>query len=161
MMGIATNGQALFAILLLILNTGYLAEALTLPTPFAYGEPGPAFLPLVLSGIMYIAAGRILIAELRGARDAETEGAPVEGTPLKPVIIALITAVFIYLFEYLGYWIATLIYTFAITALFEYEKKSSPLRMLTVSVIVAIAMTAIGWIFFVTLFDLFLPTGSW
>ena len=143
-MGIARNSQALFAILLLILNTGYFAEALTLPTPFAHGEPGPAFLPLVLSGVLYLAAARILLTELRGTGDAETEGAPVEGSPVKPVLIVLITAVFVYLFESLGYWISTLLYTFAITALFEFEKKSTPLKTLAVSIVVAIGMTVLG-----------------
>lgn len=160
-MGIVRNGQALFAILLLILNAGYLAEALTLPTPFERGEPGPAFLPLLLSGILFLSAGCILLSELRGTAETTDEGTPVGGFSAKPILLAAITGLFVYLFEPLGYWIATFLYTFAVAALFEYEKTSRPFRLVMVSGVVAVAMTVTGWLFFVTLFDLFLPTGNW
>lgn len=162
-MGIIRNGQALFALFLLILNTGYLVEALrSLPIPFAYGEPGPAFLPLVLAAILYLAAGRILHNELRGTEDADVEGEAVEdGFTLKPILIILVTAIYIWLFESFGYWFSTMLYTLIITAMFEYEKKPTILRLLTMSVAVAIPVTVSGWLFFVTLFKLILPTGSW
>lgn len=160
-MGIARNGQALFAIFLLVLNAGYFAEALTLPTPFAMGEPGPAFLPLILSLVLFVAAGRILIAELRGTGDAAEEGTPTGGFSVKPVILAAITGVFVYAFEPLGYWLATLFYTFAVAVLFEFERTARPLRILAVAAAVSVGMTVVGWLFFVTLFDLFLPTGDW
>jgi putative tricarboxylic transport membrane protein len=160
-MGIVRNGQALFALFLLILNAGYLAEALTLPRPFQFGEPGPAFLPIVLSCILFLAAGCILFEEIRGTGVAEAEGAPVGRVSARPILLAGITAGFVYLFEPLGYWVATLLYSFAVAALFEYEKTSGPLRTLAVSAAIAVGMTVIGWLFFVTLFDLFLPTGDW
>jgi putative tricarboxylic transport membrane protein len=160
-MGIARNGQALFAIFLLVLNAGYLAEALTLPTPFARGEPGPAFLPLILSLVLFVAAGRILVAELRGTGDRGEEGEPVGGPSVRPVILAVITGGFVWGFEPLGYWVATLLYTFAVAVLFEFEQTARPLRILAVAAAVAVAVTVVGWLFFVTLFDLFLPTGDW
>ncbi len=160
-MGLARNGQALFALLLLILNAGYFAEALTLPRPFALGEPGPAFLPLILSLVLFVAAGRILFAEMRGTGTVEDEGAPAGPLSVKPVLLAAMTGVFVYLFEPLGYWLATLLYTFGVAALFEYEKTARPLRIVAVAAAVAVGMTVVGWLFFVTLFDLFLPTGDW
>ncbi len=160
-MGIVRNGQAIFALLLLILNTGYLVQALSLPRPFLLGEPGPAFLPIVLSGILFIACGRILYAELRGTGETAGEGAPAGGFSVKPVILAVFTGIFVYLFEPFGYWLATLLYTFAVAVLFELEESGRPLRLLGVAAIVAVGMTVTGWLFFVTLFDLFLPTGDW
>ena len=161
-MGIVRNGQAVFALLLLILNTGYFVQALALPRPFLLGEPGPSFLPLVLSGILFVACGRILYAELRGTGEAaDDDGAPVGGFSLKPAVLAVITGIFVYLFEPLGYWVATLAYTFAVAVLFELEERPRPLRLVTVAAIVAVGITVTGWLFFVTLFDLFLPDGGW
>lgn len=160
-MGIARNGQALFAVFLLVLSVGYFAEALTLPTPFERGEPGPAFLPLILSLVLFVSAGRILIAEMRGAGDRSEEGAPAGGLSAKPVILAVITGAFIYAFEPLGYWIATLLYTFAVAVLFEFDRGKPALKVLAMAAAVSACITVIGWLFFVTLFDLFLPTGDW
>jgi putative tricarboxylic transport membrane protein len=160
-MGLARNGQALFALFLMILSAGYFAEALTLPRPFARGEPGPAFLPLILSLVLFASAGRILISELRGTGTVEDEGAPAGGLSVKPILLAAITGVFVYLFEPLGYWLATLGYTFGVAVLFEYERTARPLRIVAGSAAVAVGITVVGWLFFVTLFDLFLPTGDW
>lgn len=160
-MTLVKNPQALFALFLLVLNAGYFAEALTLPLPFAMGEPGPAFLPLVLSVVLFIAAGQILWAELRGTGEAEAEGAPVGGFAVKPIAIAVLTAVYIVLFESIGYWLSTYLYSFAVAALFETETTSRPVRIIIVAAIIAAAATAAGWLFFVTLFDLYLPTGDW
>lgn len=154
------NRQAIAALFLLVLNTGYFVQALTLPRPFQFGEPGPAFLPLILSGILFVASGRILYMELRGIRAAGGEDGPTEAVSVaKPIVLVLVTAGFIYGFEPLGYWIATLLYTFFVAMLFEYER-TSPWRAVAVAVIVAIGTTLAGWLFFVTLFELFLPSGD-
>src|SRR5690606_17802064 len=63
-MSFAMNRQAIAALFLLVLNTGYFVQALALPRPFQFGEPGPAFLPLILSGVLFVASGRILYMEL-------------------------------------------------------------------------------------------------
>jgi len=153
------NAQAGFALFLLILTVGYFYEALSLPRPFELGEPGPAFLPLILSAIMFVACGRILLHELRGRGDAEdkdeSDGAALSG---RAVALVFITAGFIYLFETLGYWVATLCYTFAVAVLFEHERTSSFRRAIPVATLVSVGITTAGWLFFVTLFDLYLPT---
>lgn len=160
-MSILRNRQAVFALFLLVLNTGYLVEALSLPRPFQLGEPGPAFLPLVLAVVLYIACGRILYAELRGSGDPEGEPQPPGSSVVRPILLALATAAFIYAFEPFGYFVATPLYVFAVAALFEYESGSSPLRIAVVAAILAGAISIVGWLFFVTLFDLFLPEGNW
>lgn len=154
------NRQAIAALFLLVLNTGYFVQALTLPRPFQFGEPGPAFLPLILSGILFVACGRILYMELRGIRGAgEGEEVTESVSIVKPIALVLVTAGFVYGFEPLGYWISTLLYTFFVAMLFEYER-TSPLRAVAVAAIVALGTTLSGWLFFVTLFDLFLPSGE-
>ena len=153
------NRQAIVALLLLVLNTGYFVQALTLPTPFQFGEPGPAFLPLILSGILFLALGRILYMEFRGLGDTKADEELKSATIAKPVALILVTAAFIYAFEPLGYWIATLTYTFIVATLFEYERTSG-LRALGLAAIIGVCITLAGWLFFVTLFELFLPSGE-
>lgn len=153
------NGQVAFALFLLVLSIGYFYEALSLPRPFELGEPGPAFLPMILSAVMFVACGRILYQELRGT--AEDEGRPggisISG---RSVVLVVVTAGFIYLFEALGYWPATLCYTFAVALLFEHERTSSFRHAVPISALLAVGITIAGWLFFVTLFKLFLPTGG-
>lgn len=154
------NRQAIAALFLLVLNTGYFLQALTLPRPFQFGEPGPAFLPLILSGILFVASGRILYMELRGIAAADEAGEPSEGVDIvKPAALVLVTAGFVYAFEPLGYWIATLLYTFFVAMLFEFERVSFR-RAVAVAAAVALGTTLAGWLFFVTLFELFLPSGD-
>jgi putative tricarboxylic transport membrane protein len=159
-MSIAMNRQAIVALFLLVLNTVYFVQAMALPRPFQFGEPGPAFLPLILSGILFLACGRILYMELRGIGDGGEGEEPAESVSfVKPIALVLVTAGFVYAFEPLGYWISTLFYTFIVAMLFEYER-TSPSRAVAVAAIVALGTTLAGWLFFVTLFELFLPSGE-
>jgi hypothetical protein len=157
-MSIAMNRQAVFALFLLVLNTGYFIEALRLPTPFERGEPGPAFVPLLLSVILFVAAGRILIGELAARAPRAPEE---EGLSWKPFLLAGFTAGFVAGFEAGGYWVATLAYTFAVAALFELERTRRPLRILAVAAAISSGVTVLGHLFFVRLFDLYLPEGAW
>jgi len=150
------NREAIFALFLLVMNTGYFLETLNMPRPFQLGEPGPAFLPMLLSGIMFIAAGRILVGALGGIRTDDGERFSV-----RPLILAALTIGFILAFEPAGYWIATLAYTFAVAVLFSLEEKTTPLKVAALSAAVSVGVTVIGYLLFVTLFDLYLPEGNW
>ncbi|WP_340109989.1 tripartite tricarboxylate transporter TctB family protein [Pikeienuella sp. HZG-20] len=155
------NRQAAFALFLIIVNAIYFAEALTLPRPFNLGEPGPAFLPLVLSLILFVSCGRILYKEMRGVPDdGDVDEAAEHGFRPRAAALVIATCGFILLFEPAGYWIATLAYTFVVAFLFERERTAAPGRALALSAVMALGITASGWLFFVTLFDLMLPAGS-
>lgn len=160
-MTLSMNRQALFALLLIVLDAGYFYQSLSLPRPFQLGEPGPAFLPMILSAILLIACARILWKELTGTAEAEEE-ADGAGERITPRAIALIGATggYIWLFEPLGYWPATLLYTFAVAALFEHERTGSLPRALAIAALIAAGITVAGWLFFVSLFELFLPAGD-
>lgn len=157
-MTLAMNRQALFALFLIVLNTVYFVDSLSLATPFARGEPGPAFVPMLLSLILYVAAGRIFIAELRGRGEVEESEEPLSW---KPFLLAALTAGFVAAFEPAGYFIATFGYTFAVAAVFEWDNSSSRKRVLLVAAAVSVGVTVIGHLFFVRLFDLYLPEGLW
>lgn len=160
-MNVKMNRQALFALLLIALDAGYFFQSLSLPTPFQLGEPGPAFLPIVLSAFLFISCAAIIWQEL--AKTAEPDdNTGVSAGRIRPRSIALVvaTAGFIFIFEPLGYWIATFIYSLIVAWLFERERDITHVRALVTSALIAAAITAAGWLFFVTLFALFLPTGD-
>lgn len=150
------NRQVIFALLILALDAGYLLQAFSLPLPFSRGEPGPAFMPMILVVLLAIGALGVLVEELRGTVGEEEEPGAFGYRALG--LIAL-TAGFVWAFEPLGYWIATAGYTFAVAWLFEQERLGA-LRAVATSVLVAAGITVLGWLFFVQLFELFLPMGQ-
>lgn len=149
------NRQVIFALLILALDAGYLFQALSLPFPFSRGEPGPAFMPLILVVLLAVGALGVLVEELRGITGDEEE----PGTfGYRALALIALTAGFVWAFEPLGYWVATAGYTFSVAWLFEQERVGA-LRAAAVSLVVAAGITVLGWLFFVRLFDLFLPQG--
>lgn len=155
------NRQVAFALVLIVVDIGYFLDALTLPRPFAQGEPGPAFMPFLLSIVLFVACVRILWKEARGlGGDGEEDDAARIGFRPRAFALMAATGAFVYLFEPLGYWIATLLYTFAVALFFERERVGDFVRALPLSAMMAAGITTAGWLFFVTLFDLMLPEGS-
>ncbi len=136
--------------------------------PFSNGvEPGASFLPIVLCAVLYLAAGRILIAELRNGRSAEVPAAPAKSDHVPaigiigPLVIAVLTMGFAAGLERVGYIVAAGAYTFAVALYFNFEDGGRPVRSIIVAAITAVIITGFGWLFFVKLFDLYLPTWSY
>ncbi len=159
------NGQAIFALVLLVLTTVYASQIFTLGLPFANGvEPGASFLPIALSAIMYVAAGRVMLNELRKGRATSAPRAESDHVPgvgiTGPLLIGVCTMGFAAGLERVGYVVAAGGYTFAVALYFNYEQDGRPLRAILVSVLTAAAITGFGWLFFVKLFGLYLPTWS-
>ena len=153
--------------MLLVLNTVYASQIFKLGVPFGNGvEPGASFVPIVLCAVLYLAAGRILIGELRSGRSAEasvphakSDHVPAIGIT-GPLIIAVLTMGFAAGLERVGYIVAAGAYTFAVALYFNFEDGGRPVRSVIVAAITAIIITGFGWLFFVKLFDLYLPTWS-
>ncbi|OWU67999.1 hypothetical protein ATO2_13860 [Roseovarius sp. 22II1-1F6A] len=161
------NSHAIFALVLLVLNTVYASQIPELGMPFGRGgEPGAAFLPVILCGFVYIAALRILFMEMRRAPD-EVVAELDAGSPhvrriglVGPLVVVALTVVFVAAFPYAGYAVSAGVYTFAIALYFNYEELGRWGRALIYSALTAAAITVFGWLFFVRLFDLFLPGWS-
>lgn len=147
--------QALFALFILAIDVAYLLQALELPLPFASGEPGPSLMPLILVVTLGIGAFGVLFQELRGQSEDDDEDARFS---VRTVALIALTCGFVWAFEPLGYWYATVPYAFGVAWLFEQERLGSVRAVLT-SALIAAGITIVGWLFFVVLFDLFLPEG--
>jgi len=155
------NGQVLFGLGLAALNTVYASQVLLMERPSSNGEPGPAFLPVILCGFVYIGIFCTIIGEFRKSPDATADDNISDTIPwisvLGPVLVIGLTALFIVTFVYLGYAVAAAGYTFLIALYFNYEQSGSWGKSALTAVAISAFVTFAGWIFFVKLFDLYLP----
>ena len=161
------NAQAVFAVTLLVLTTGYASQIPELGRPFSNGvEPGASFLPIVLSAVMYLFSVRILIRELRRGRQdtAGEQQIRSDHVPhvalLGPAAVIAATVIFTAALPVVGYFLATSTYTFAVAMYFNLEETGRWMRSAIWSAATAAAITVFCWLFFVELFDLNLPTWS-
>ena len=155
------NGQVIFALALTALNTVYASQVLQMDLPFASGEPGPAFLPSMLCIFIYLAVARILFTEIRAQAPAATDAIQSEHVPhirvVGPLIAVGLTVLFIIGFFYLGYLVSAFLYTFMIAFFFDFERRGVWLPSALLAAAIAFGVTLFGWLFFVQVFELYLP----
>lgn len=113
-----TRMGVLLPLFLMVLNTVYLSAAFDIRTQFSSGEGiGPRTIPILVSLAMYVALLVVLAGELRNTDEPEE----AEGALLRPLLVALATGGYIFLFRPLGYWIDTGLYVAALFAIFQFE----------------------------------------
>lgn len=155
------TGQVLFAFVLLGMNTVYASQLLAMPLPFATGEPGPAFMPVLLCGFVYLGVLKILVDEFRSPELVPDTERALSAIPrlgiVGPLAAIALISLFVIVFFYAGYIVAAALYTFAIALFFNYEQSGSWGRSVLFAVVTSAAITAFGWLFFVKLFGLYLP----
>lgn len=156
------NGQVMFALGLAALNTVYASQVLQMDTPFATGEPGPAFLPSILCLFVYIAICWIIINEIWSIRKnvaftSEISNVIPHLQVVGPLIAIGLAVMFITLFFYVGYLVAAAAYTFLIAYFFNFEQTGVWKRSALIAAAIAFGVTFFGWLLFVKLFDLYLP----
>jgi len=141
-----TGGQV-FALFLLALNTVYMAAAFQIRVQFDEGLVGPKFLPVLASGLTYLA---LLVILWRESRDA----LPVsDGKSLRrPFAIVLITALYVALFEPLGYAASTFLFALGLFRVFGF-RNGQPAQ----SVLYAAGVTLVFYLLFGIAFHVRLP----
>ncbi len=118
-------------------------------------EPGPGVLPLSLSILLCISGILWLILGKRG--EGEKAGIDFRGIirkSLTPLQIVLLTAVFIFLLETLGYLVASTLYLFLVLLWVSRYR-------LWVAVGLAIVIGGGSWYFFGNMLAVQLPKGLW
>lgn len=147
--------DAVLAVILIVFDLVYASQIWAMPPPFKQGEPGPAFLPILLALILFVAAVAILIDALR----SNTNSDDGDRRFLRPFLVMVSTALFVTLLYFFGYWIATPFFTFSIMMIFEAATTKPMPRTVGFSALNAFCLTGFGWLFFEELFDLPLPEG--
>ncbi|KAA2315004.1 tripartite tricarboxylate transporter TctB family protein [Pseudooceanicola sediminis] len=141
-----------FPLVLMVLTTIYFAAAFDIHAQFTpEGEMGPQHIPMLVSGLMYVALLVVLVQELRApAAVAETE----EGASLlRPVLVVAATAAYIWLFRPLGYALSTALFVAALFVVFKFETRR-PL----VFALYVVGVVAVFYGLFAGIFGVRLPT---
>ncbi len=140
------SGGALLALALL-----YFRAAGKLPA--GRDEPGPGFLPILLSFSLALIAVWILIGGLKNAAGQETGSETRVGlSPWKPILALTLTALYATLFQILGFVLSTWLYTLSVTLLFRRDRPILPL-------LVPILSTATIYLLFEIGLGIRLPPG--
>ncbi len=105
----------MFALFLFALNTIYMAAAFQIRVQFDEGLVGPKFLPVLASGLTYVALLVILWRESR-----ETVPVPDGASLRRPFATVLITALYVVLFEPLGYVASTFLFALGVFRVFGF-----------------------------------------
>jgi putative tricarboxylic transport membrane protein len=141
------DGRIVLPVVLFVVTTAYLLNALQVTTAYEDEGVGPSFFPVVLAVVMYGALAAVLLQVLRAPREA--------AVPLRlkdPVKVVLLTAVYIALFRPLGYFIATTLYVWSLFFVFEFGSRNQVWKVVS-AVLIAIA----AWLLFDVAFGIRLP----
>ncbi len=133
----------------LIVTTVYLAAAFDIHSQFAGdGEMSPRSVPILTACLMYVALAVVFVGEFR----KPTPDGP-RSELLRPLLVVAATAGYIAIFRPLGYWLATLLFSSALLAIFQYQIRKPHLFALC-----AIGVTALFYGLFAGVFGVRLPT---
>lgn len=137
------------------LTLSYLTQALKIgPVLNAVGSPEPAFAPILLAVATLIALVPIVIREVFGHHVAG-DAAKVPSL-INPALFILASLLFILAFSTLGFFVATLLYSYAIISIFRFGNGSS-LRGQIYRVTASVSIAVVVYLFFRVLFKVRFP----
>ncbi|GLQ53910.1 tripartite tricarboxylate transporter TctB family protein [Devosia nitrariae] len=133
---------------LLILTTIYLAETFRLRSQMSESFwEGPRAMPVLACVLMYALLVLVLVRQFRAASTA-----PAEGSAVRPILVTVATAIYIFAFEPLGYGLSTILFVSALFVIFGF-KLEKPISF----AIHAVAVTAVFYVLYAVLFGIRLP----
>ena len=134
-----TDGRIILPVVLLVLTTVYLLNALQITSAYEDAGVGPSFFPIVLSVIMYAALAAVLVQGLSASQ--ESRGAKLR---LKdPAKVVALTGAYVALFVPLGYFIATTLYVWSLFFVFNFGSRNQLWRL-----VAAILIAFASWLLF-------------
>ena len=145
-------------IILLALTVIYIIGTLKLTSPpLDDGDPTLSFYPWLLILIM-IPSCIYQIISLKKQLKPGQENSEIK-IFTKPALLGIsVFAIFIFAFNYLGYWTAAIILTFGITSIFE-AKNENKKKKWTYIIILTILIPIVGYLFYGTIFNIHFPKG--
>jgi hypothetical protein len=142
---------------LLLLTVIYLVETIQMPPPMEDGSPTISLYPWIV--ILVMTAACVSVLSNRKITADKAIVLDVQSVQ-RPFIGIAVIGLFVFLFAYSGYWIATAFFSFCMAVLFEYEKGNLK-RALWYAVLLAAVIPVVGYLFYHGLFDIRLPKGVW
>lgn len=142
------DGRIILPVVLLIVTTVYLIEALRTAPPIEDGIVSVSFFPIIITIVMYIAS----FVVLRNGLIERKSVASGQFTLIKPLKVVILTGIYIGLFKPIGYIFSTILYVFSLMLVFEATKKSNLKRL-----IIAIIITILVFLLFEKIFRVRVP----
>lgn len=148
------DGRLFVPVALLLFTTIYFVDAVQMGPPIRDGNMTVSFFPLAIAIIIYLAIASVLWQILRTPRETDQAPPPQEDRRrLGPLWIALLTGLYILAFSYIGYFVSTAVYVFALTMLFGEGAKGLPFKL-----VASLIITVCGYLLFEVAFQVRLPT---
>ena len=152
---LATLRSLVLPLALIVFTAAYLNDALKLGSPLRYGVPSAAFMPLVLSAVMFVALLAVIVDTVR-TRAAASAQDPL-GALVRPGLVVVATALYIAFFQTSGFAIGTFLYVYVMVSLFGY-RDGRTLAGQALRLLLALIITGSVYMFFVGAFDVQLPS---
>jgi len=149
--------EIVVAVVILVLTLVYMVGALQLPPPIKDGLPTESSYPWILIGIMCVACFAVLFPR----KLWRVKGQIVQWQQIKRTVWAIaVIGCYLLLFTYFGYWPSTILLSFGLSMLFEYDGVNKK-RALVYSAVLAIVIPLFGYLFFQVFFGIRLPGSVW
>jgi len=145
------NSSIILCIILFIWNTLYVIEAIRLGSPIRKGQVDVSFFPLVIAILMYIAIFYVFISSYKYRPKKKTFYLSLKKIN-KPLLIIILTIVYILLFKIIGYMLSSILYIFSIIYIFETNR-----RNFFIKIIYAIIIAILIFLLYEKLFLIRLP----
>jgi hypothetical protein len=137
----------------------YIVGTIDLGAPFNQGaEPSLSVFPWIIICAMIIGIIGYYIGSIKEYSGEEEGEKSVFLSIAKPLSGCLIIGLFILLFFFLGYWIASVFLCFFTAIMFEYES-SNMRKTVIIAALVSVLIPIIGYFFYQKLFHIRLPEG--
>lgn len=154
--------EVVLPLVLLAATSVYLAAAFRISTAFSTGMVDAGFVPKLIAGLMYLSLLVVLRDALRRPYGNHTpaDRAPADrddagGGLAGPAKVVVLTAVYVAVFDTVGYLLATPPYVFLLFLVFGFEERSQLKR-----IVYAVAITAVFYGLFAEVFGIRLPTAG-
>lgn len=146
--------KAVFPILLLIFSGSYLLTARGLGPSIVDGRLSPSFFPSILGSLALVLSAILVWRSLRDANNSESSQPPSGLARFRVLLITASTALFILVFQHIGYLFSATAYVFSIILVF------SDLGKLPSKFIMALVTSLGAYLLFTQAFNVRLP-GLW
>ena len=122
-------------IVILLVVTGYIIQALLIAPPIEGGTLSPSFYPVLISLFAFPLCTKLLLDGIRESRAAE--GKRKLKIPARPLILAAVTGLFILAFAYLGFLLTAPFYVFFFMLFFDDRPQQVGKKVIMALMIVA------------------------
>lgn len=143
------NSTVLSAVIFMVVSLVYLVEALRTALPIKDGVISITFFPCIIAILTLLTSLVLLSKGLKEKKSAIIEWHRIS----RSVIVVLLTVIFVFLFEKIGYFLSSLIYTISLVTVFSLKD-----RHVIKTIVFSVGIVFIVFLLFEKAFNVRLPS---